>query len=226
MESKFFNIGTNKKLKISSFMPIGLLGVRYGVRVDLFIGKKKIPLYDSDIESFLSTACSLFQKALSNQLFMPEFINVDIGYAYNEYLNLPSKIWLKTSWKGSALEWCFFAGRKFRTTTHLYNDAEGNIVLHVSRNCHWRMDHEEIRKSGVSFKRFIKDYKPLVVTIIEPHIARDLITEFEPLLAKAWENQSRYDTEHKQAIKEKRQCKYCLMENKYLEKFKKSNSKS
>jgi hypothetical protein len=135
----------------------------------------KYPLYDHDMPLYhavLEDFCEILVKALAGELKLNPIVQEDVGLAYNKYkkadrygvpgVNRPEntdyllydhhRIWCSNS-----------------SSTWLYNDAAGSIIIEVAPNYRW--DLYEKRKQIIPYKRFIKNYKPIWKEVLSYDIA-------------------------------------------------------
>lgn len=112
------------------------------------------------LHEWLTSFCRLLVAGMAKELILPEPINKNIGYCYNQYLQ---------EWRnGRKIEdmsicdfkLCFYSD----AATFMYNNENGDIVLEIAPIYRWGV--KKRIKNFLPYKVFLRRYRPLnVVTI-------------------------------------------------------------
>jgi len=168
-------------------MPTGLLHeIHCCSEVPLFFvhKNKKYPVGWANLASDLNGLRMLLHKALAGQLSLPDSINTDIGYLYNQSYYANHEI----IWEGdNYLLW------HNKYITWLYNDEYSNMIMEVTPMYlgYWRKCREP-------YDEWIKKYKPVFKGIIPPGVARQWIAQVERIMALIDANSERMKREWEQ----------------------------
>ena len=121
------------------------------------------------------------EKAIDNKLQLHESLTQNLGYLYNEYFDdrpasmiVPTEDGPDTHWVIYDYKlWFAYDKENYNVNTWLYNDIKGDIVLEVSKNYPWFYIQEgDIeRPDFIYYEDFIKDYKPLLRSVISRDVA-------------------------------------------------------
>ena len=86
---------------------------------------------------------------------------------------IPSSSGQSTYWVGANYNiWRAYADANPYVYTWVYNDTEGNIIFEVTKFYKWSMKKREPEDLDfVTYKKFMKDYKPLIHRVIPRDIA-------------------------------------------------------
>ncbi|MCL4415095.1 MAG: hypothetical protein M1365_00115 [Actinobacteria bacterium] len=105
-----------------------------------------------------------FQKLINNETVLKNSINNDPGLEWNQY------------YKGLIKDSYVIEKYHFQSNTHkqirpyfnswLYNDENGNIIFEITPFYPWHNVTQKTHPEKISYKQWIKNYKPVVKTII------------------------------------------------------------
>ena len=103
------------------------------------------------------------QKLLKGEMILDENITHDVGFEYNQ-------IWQKGQKATNILKnhWISNSPKQIHPyyNSWLYNDKQGNIIFEITPFYPWFYKTKKTNPDKISYKQWIKDYKPVVKTII------------------------------------------------------------
>ncbi len=180
----------NKKtiIRICLDTNVKLLGCCQDIDIILLINNKNYLLGSGDLQDRMYTLKNALKKALENQFQLHPSITADIGYFYNEELQFkPGFIYEKFEnrdyWIGrNYLLW------NYDFATWLYNDSDGNIILHITSIYlgNWIGESDDEEADARAYESWMAtEYKPFYTTIISPATARLWLRLAENVYSKA-----------------------------------------
>ncbi len=114
-------------------------------------------------------------NALDNKLQLHESITQNLGFMINEYYhqifspNSESSYWVGLNYE----IWSTMGDANTYTTTWLYNDDKGDIILEITPLYTWSFQENEIENPMfTTYDEFIKNYKPILRRVIPHKIAQ------------------------------------------------------
>ena len=154
-------------------------------------GTKKYILYTNDwVVEALGMLKALLTKAIDNRLILHDSIVNDIGYLWNEYLQdkkehnfVEKPLENSTYWVGQTHHLC--ESKKWDTWLYNKNDA---IYFEITPSYHWHFCKPQKNEKFVSYKKFVKKYKPLAIIKIDKKVAQRWLKIVSRLLATAQKN--------------------------------------
>lgn len=165
--------------------------------------EKKIFLCWDQIAGAVFGFYSKLKKVIENKLFLHSSITKDLGYMWQHYLALDSCVpdEQSTYQPDDALKFIeikkeqtnFWIGEKHQVLSPiykhtktgilwLYNDLQGNIFIEVSPHYKWHFIDPEPGDGFIPFSEFMKDYKPILKTIISKEQAQQWLKQTEDFL--------------------------------------------
>ncbi len=155
-------------------------------------GEEEYLLCNDFIKESLDRLKLFLKQALKNLKFLDSSLNQDIGYMWNEVLQdkLPYKV-NEELWVGLCFSLWEGGDDKKHFATWLYNDPDGNIVMHITENYPWHFRKKGESENYISYNEFIRNYKPILIRIIPHQVARQWLAQCEYLLATVRENEQR-----------------------------------
>ena len=154
--------------------------------------RRKYVLYTNDfvIES-LRTAEFMLTKALNGELILHESIDRDLGYLWNEYLkDKPGYNFVEVPLEKDSTMW---VGQQYdlwwsrQCKTWLYN-KDGDIYFEITPGYKWHFLKPKNNEKYISYGKFIKNYKPLVMVKLENKVAKIWLRTVSRLLKIAQKN--------------------------------------
>ncbi len=185
-----FNLNDSAIIRITSEVKIELLHCCQNVDMYLLKDNKIYLLTISPLQEDIFILKSALKKALHNQLQLHPSITEDIGILWNQTSQDKSKLIYKEIkgqrfWVGlSYLLWGYG-----ELATWLYNDAHGNIILHITPvyRDKW-IDNDEGDDEEANDRAYEKwmatKYKPIWTTILPPAIAKAWLAQAEDIFWK------------------------------------------
>lgn len=115
----------------------------------------------ADFYSFLAKSKRV-QKLLKGVLALPKNIINDLGFEFNQFTEG------KQEFNDAFLEynWLSNSSKRPYYDSWLYNDENGNIILEITPFYPWHNVTKKTCPNKISYKEWIKNYKPVVKTII------------------------------------------------------------
>jgi len=106
---------------------------------------------------------NFIQKLITGKMVLDKSITEDLGFEWNQFFKDNKK---KTA-ASTYLCWSN-SHKQIRPyfSSWMYNDKEGNIIFEITPFYPW---HGETKKSNpefITYKKFMKDYKPTIKTVI------------------------------------------------------------
>jgi len=200
-----FNLNDSTIIRIASNIKIELLNCCEDITMYLLKNDKTYLLTISPLQEDIFILKSALKKALQNQFSLHPSINQDIGILWNQCLQCKpgltyKKLEKRNSWVGlSYLLWGYG-----ELATWIYNDADGNIVLHITpvyRN-KWEDNEEDDDEEAndLAYKEWMAtEYKPLLTTILSPDIAQAWLNQAEHIFWKLRDIQGLIDFDKRRA---------------------------
>jgi len=154
-------------------------------------GAKRYILYPEDyVAGVLWSFESLLAKVVCGQLPLHESITEDIGFLWHEYLQdkkehnfVEKPLENSTYWVGQTHHLC--ESKKWDTWLYNKNDA---IYFEITPSYHWHFCKPQRNEKFVSYKKFVKKYKPLAIIKIDKKVAQGWLKIVSRLLATAQKN--------------------------------------
>src|SRR3990167_1484516 len=133
----------------------------------------------------IMTTPDFLTKRLEGEAIYDKSVNGDLGFLYNQYCQE-----LIGSFPG--FDYSFMAKLDRKTGTvfesWLYNDKDGNIIFEITPFYPWNDPYLRKDPRRVTYKKFMKDYKPILQTIIPKESIRQWIKQGKEL-NKLWFNE-------------------------------------
>lgn len=140
----------------------------------------KIRFGSNDVESIYNVIgnSSQFKRLMRGENILDVSTIADLGFTYNECYN-----------KGISFESFFdyyFEGNAHNPTppyfdSWLYNDKDGNIIFEITPFYPWHGKTKKTNPEKVSYKEWIKDYKPTLKTMIPKENLKQWIEQAKEL---------------------------------------------
>ncbi len=130
--------------------------------------------------SFLSTY-KFIQKLLNNEMVLDKSIIGDPGIEWNKYLK---------GIRGTKAtnEFYFFGNGHKQIPLYfdgwLYNDKEGNVIFEITPFYPFHYETKKTHPDFITYKQFMKNYKPVVITIIPKNNLKQWIEQAKELKKK------------------------------------------
>lgn len=103
------------------------------------------------------------QKLINGEMFMHSSITDDLGFECNQYFNGIKK-------KSAVINYLLGSNDHKQIRPYfngwMYNDEEGNVIFEITPFYPWHNETKKTYPEKISYKEWIKSYKPLVKTII------------------------------------------------------------
>ena len=157
-----------------------------------------IVLADIPIYYAMQQVVERLTQALSKKLVISQTINNDIGYVYNQYSFNISQKHLSDSSKTSdkKVPWIGYhyylwssCLKSFSCATWLYNDTNGSIIFEVTP-LYVAREPEDI--DYISYKEWIKDYKPYLIRKIPKEVAQKWLKDANVIVEEINNNIARW----------------------------------
>ncbi|MBT3455793.1 hypothetical protein HN446_01905 [bacterium] len=187
-ESIVFKISDDFKISVSLMHPLDSTDMFDDTEFFLEHNREKLSIYANDLIIFgLESFCSYIGIAIANEIPLHESIKEDIGYMWNKDLHATAEGY-KTKLvmeKGEKTD--YWVGQKYLlwsspgTTTWLYNKGD-RIFLHVTPTYKWNFDSPEKGETFISYKDYMKAYKPYYIINIKKNVAQKLLKKVETLI--------------------------------------------
>ena len=205
----FLKYEKNKYLELKFRGLLNDVWLRCQVDFALFWGQQCYKLFSYDTAVFLEEMLYFFRDLLLHKEKMEWLAagKVDIGYLYNQLLvdevpyKVKGKIWHGYDylvWEGSSNEQ--------RVAIWLYNNSNGEITLHITEKY-----GDKLKDKGISYKQFMKNYKPILTEVIPHQVIRKWLAQCEYLYWQLQENERLWDIEHAR-LEAAGECQECLDE--------------
>ncbi|MGZ6251357.1 MAG: hypothetical protein ACXWL2_04970 [Candidatus Chromulinivorax sp.] len=150
----------------------------------LYYNNNKIKLLYDSIASFIEQFIIILQQAIHHEKQIPIKNCIDIGYAWNLYLNVRNHQQLNYAKKEyEALE--DFNLWYSTYTTWIYNDTNNNIIIEITPTYPNTYDESQ---SYQDFLQWMQNYKPLLKTIIPKNTAEQWLMQAQQILDTIDEN--------------------------------------
>jgi len=183
-----FNLDDSTTIRITSEVKIALLHCCQNVDICLLKDNKKYLLGRDILREHMSMLKRALKKALHNQLQLHPSITEDIGIVFNQCLqDKPGPVYEKTGgqsfWVGD--DYSLWNYKKF--ATWLYNDVDGNILLHITPiyQNRWTGEEDEEETNDRAYEKWMATkYKPLWTTILSPATAKDWLAQAEDIFSR------------------------------------------
>ena len=196
MEIKF-HCSINKMF--SSWMPT----------VTLHWKGRNYDIFEHDMMCFSRDLRDCFRALLINKrpLEVPLSEPNELGYLYNQRMEekIPYDEW-------GHIDTCIARHADAKEPEEqevaiwLYNDEQGHIVFYMGE-----LYTDSLKKRGIRYSKFIKNYQPVAVEIIPHTIVRKWLMQSDYLEWQLQENERLWDIKHAQ-LKAAGKCKQCLEE--------------
>ena len=198
MKKSFITYTLNKSQKIKISIPIKLTDLfRYDdVIVNFYNNSQRITLFkDFAIVAFRILRDELIDL-LNHTLLLHDSINNNIGYLWMKNLWGRSK---KLIYEYSNEDQKFWVGLKFllwstppgKPNTWLF-EKNDKFVLEITPSYKWPTIKEKKSGNYLTYKEFLKNYKPLLVTSISKETAKRWLKKTEKILEIIEGNDSKY----------------------------------
>lgn len=126
---------------------------------------------------------AMLHQALLHELKLPNSINQNIGYQYNQYINEDNpnieyeKIETIKSWVGNRYKlW------SYSVETWIYNDKLGNIILEITPVYPKTFRDPEEDLDIQDYQNWMKSYAPILIRTIPKNIAKNWLKQTEDIL--------------------------------------------
>ena len=130
--------------------------------------------------SFLSTY-GFIQKLLNNEMVLDKSVIGDPGIEWNKY---PKGI------RGTkeTNKFYFFGNNHKQVPPYfdgwMYNDLKGNIIFEIAPFYPWHGETKKSQPDFITYKQFMKDYKPVLITTIPKENLKQWIVQARELEKK------------------------------------------
>lgn len=144
------------------------------------------------IVEFIDVMNTALKEALTGDCKLDEFLQEDLGYLWNQYLNSFQRVSSYKnikSWIGKKyLMWETLSGASW------FYEKEGKFILEITPVYKWHSTDPtpEEKKEYVTYKQFIKNYKPYVVTEISQETIHEWLEQTKYLLALIESNDDKF----------------------------------
>ena len=182
MNKLVLELTDQERIVIESAIPLKDLPYIDYVHIIFEEGDKRYMLHIYDIGEALERFCRVMTENLQGNAVLPFAIRKqDVGYFHNrgKYGPVATRI-KKADHLGSFLVWSSPCIGLY-LETWLYNDAQGNIIFHVTELFR-RDDIKFIKDQKVAYKEFMQNYKPTLIRVIPRSIARTWLAKCKRLL--------------------------------------------
>ncbi len=185
-----FHLNDSAIIRVTAEVKIELLHCCQNVDMYLLKDNKTYLLSTELLRENMFILKNLLKKALLNQLQLHFSIVQDVGILWNQCLQLkPGLIYKETK------EQDFWVGEKYLLSSYgglatwLYNDAHGNIILHITPVYRDKWidndeDDDEEANDRAYEKWMVTKYKPIWTTILPPAIAKAWLVQAEDIFSK------------------------------------------
>jgi len=183
-----FNLNDYITIRMVSEVKIELLHCCQNVDIYLLKDNEEYLLGMDILREHMFVLKNALKKALLNQLQLHSSITEDIGILWNKCLQSKPGLTYKeikgeSFWVGLMhLLWDY---KKF--ATWLYNDADGNIILHITPmyQDHWTGEEDEEETNDRAYEKWMATkYKPLWTTILSPAVAKAWLFQAEDIFSR------------------------------------------
>jgi len=183
-----FNLNDSVVIRFISEVKIELLHCCQNVDIYLLKDNEKYLLGVDTMRENIFILKNALKKALLNQLQLHPSINQDIGIVWNQTSQDRSKLVYEEIegqrfWVGlNYLLWDYDG-----LATWLYNDINGNILLHITplyRDYWTGEENEEETNSQACEKWIATEYRPLWTTILSPATAKAWLAQAEDIFSR------------------------------------------
>lgn len=183
-----FKLPDEEKIIIESPYPINEFACCDEIPILFLYGKDHYVLNTDLLREAMSMFAIFLERALANQLPLHESIKQDIGFLWNEELQeKPGLVYEKFNdrnyWVGqSHLLWDTPSTVKPETTTWLYNDNNGSIVLEITPTYPWHFVKPKKREIKIPYEEWMSGYKPFIVRTIPREVAEQWLKQAQELV--------------------------------------------
>lgn len=201
--SNIFNLNKNQKIILDSDFPIEEV-LPFDEVIIKFSYEYSFILTEDCFEYLMNSFKGALNKSLKNQLQLPSFIDEDIGLLWNKELNNTKEwsmsikdqhIFNNTESLGEYILFSTPGNTDPSLATWIYNNKNGDIVLEITPQYTGHFDDPKDGENFITYDEFIKNYKPLFITIISPSTAKKWIQQINALLKHAKTNEEKCRTE-------------------------------
>lgn len=151
-----------------------------------FKGKKLSVLLKNDfLYEGLVTFISMLKKAVVNELKLHNSLTEDLGYMWSKKLHGETDFVKNKNglWVGQLnLLWNTSCDNELVTTTWLYNDDQGKIILKITPTYVWKFDDPVTGNDLKEHDNFLQNYQPILSRVISTQIAKQWLAKSQNLL--------------------------------------------
>ncbi len=183
-----FNLNDSAIIRIAFDIKIELLNCCEDITMYLLKNDKTYLLTISPLQEDIFILKRALKKTLLNQYQLHPSIVQDIGIVFNQCLqSKPGPVYEKIRgqnfWVGD--DYLLWSYKKL--ATWLYNDADGNILLHITPiyQNHWTGEDDEEEANDRAYEKWTAtEYKPLWTTILSAATAKAWLAQAEDFLVE------------------------------------------
>jgi len=190
-----FKLNDSEKIIIQATDPVDDLHCCYRAPIVFFENTTEYTILDDTISLAMRDFSRLLQKALHNKLKLHQSITKDLGYLSNEDTQeKPGLFYKKVEGYDRWIGMDYFLwglGGDNALSAWLYNDEKGSIIFEITPDYPWMFDDSKKNPGYMSYKKWIKTYKPCVVRKISQDVAEKWLEQAEYILKKMNENMAR-----------------------------------
>jgi len=189
-----FTLSDKEKIVIQATDPIDELHCCYDVPIVFSDGSTAIGS-DTNVRFALRKFSENLRKALEGQLKLHPSITQDLGYLANEEMqDKPGLSYRKFNGIDHWVGWDYFlwgTGGDITLNTWLYNDENGAIVFEITPSYSSYIGIKKKDPRYLSYKDWIKNYKPCVVKKIPQDVAQQWLEQVEDISKRIDDNVER-----------------------------------
>ena len=118
------------------------------------------------------------QKLINGEMPIDSSITDDLGFECNQYFNAIKK-------KSVVINYLFGSNDHKQIRPYyngwLYNDKDGNVIFEITPFYPWHGETKKSHPDFITYKKFMKDYKPILKTIVSKEKLKQWIIQAQEL---------------------------------------------
>jgi len=182
-----FLVDQKTNINISLKDSLDELNPCYEEDIFIVINSIRIPIASGPIYNNLQALSEKLEKSLKNELPLHESINQDIGYLCNEYYNddtdfIEKKYNNRFLWIGYDNYIWEFSSKDQGSTTWLYNDREGKIILEITPDYPYFFCDPKETLNYIPYKEWIQLYKPYLTITLPKIVTKKWLMQIEYII--------------------------------------------